>query len=337
VTAGTCSITASQAGNANYTAATPVSDDITISKASQTITITSSAPAATVGGPTYTVAATASSGLAVTFTIDASASAVCSISGVTVSFVGIGTCKINADQAGDGNYNAAPQTQQTFTASAGNPAQLVFVLQPTNGTAGVAINTVTVEVRDAQGNVVTTDNNSVTLSVTGPGPFDPTSTMTVNALNGVATFNNLIFDVAGTGYKLTADDSADSLTSAASNAFNIAAGTATQLVFTQQPNDVNAGSKLNTIAVQEEDASGNFVNDNGNVDFTVPACGGSIDLGSKTMVNGAASLTSSQRFYTVTGGLQITATATAASGTSTTFSVVPADMLFSDGFEGCRL
>jgi hypothetical protein len=86
-----------------------------VAKGDQTITFTSTAPQdATVGGPTYTVTATASSGLAVTFTIDAAASSVCSISGSTVSFTAVGTCVIDANQAGDANYNPAPQAQQSF-------------------------------------------------------------------------------------------------------------------------------------------------------------------------------------------------------------------------------
>ena len=84
-------------------------------KGDQTITFTSTAPTgATVGGPTYNVTATASSGLTVTFTIDAAASSVCSISGSTVSFIAAGTCVIDANQAGNANYNAAPQAQQSF-------------------------------------------------------------------------------------------------------------------------------------------------------------------------------------------------------------------------------
>jgi hypothetical protein len=91
-----------------------------VGKGNQTITFTSTAPAgATVGGPTYTVTATASSGLTVTFTIDAAATSVCSISGSTVSFTGVGTCVIDANQAGNANYNAAPQVQQSFAVGMG--------------------------------------------------------------------------------------------------------------------------------------------------------------------------------------------------------------------------
>ena len=95
--------------------ARPVAAAFGVSKGSQTITFTSTAPAAaTVGGPTYTVTATASSGLPVTFTIDASATSVCSISGSTVSFIGGGMCVIDANQAGNANWNPAPAAQQAF-------------------------------------------------------------------------------------------------------------------------------------------------------------------------------------------------------------------------------
>ncbi len=93
----------------------PQNFTLTVNKGDQTINFTSTPPAsAQVGGPTYNVTATASSGLTVAFTIDGSASSVCSISGSTVSFTSVGTCVIDANQAGNANYNAAPQAQQTF-------------------------------------------------------------------------------------------------------------------------------------------------------------------------------------------------------------------------------
>src|SRR4029077_10314153 len=105
----------------NYNAAPQAQQSFAVGKGSQTITFTSTAPAgATFGGPTYTVTATASSGLVVTFTIDAAAASVCSISGSTVSFIGAGTCVIDANQAGNANYNAAPQAQQSFAVGKGS-------------------------------------------------------------------------------------------------------------------------------------------------------------------------------------------------------------------------
>jgi hypothetical protein len=82
----------------------------------QTINFTSSPPSnATVGGPTYTVTATGGgSANPVTFTIDPSASGVCTIAVAVVSLIGAGTCTIDANQAGNNFYAAAPQVQQSF-------------------------------------------------------------------------------------------------------------------------------------------------------------------------------------------------------------------------------
>ena len=115
---GTCTVNANQSGNSSYLPAAQVQQSFSASapgKSSQTITFTSTAPgSATVGGPTYAVSASASSGLAVAFTAAASSAGVCTVSGSTVSFVGAGTCTVNANQAGNGSYNPAPQVQQSF-------------------------------------------------------------------------------------------------------------------------------------------------------------------------------------------------------------------------------
>jgi len=114
--AGTCVIDANQAGDAEWNAAPLAQQSFAVGRASQTIAFTSTAPATAIaGGPAYTVAATATSGLPVAFTIDAAASGVCAVSGNSVSFLGAGTCVIDATQPGDANWQAAPQVQQGFT------------------------------------------------------------------------------------------------------------------------------------------------------------------------------------------------------------------------------
>jgi hypothetical protein len=141
---GTCVIDANQAGDANYNPAPQVQQSFAVGKGSQTITFTSTAPAgAMVGGPTYNVTATSTSGLTVALTIDASAAAVCSISGSTVSFIGVGTCVIDANQAGDANYNAAPQVQQSFAVGKGNQTITFTSTAPANAKVGGATYNVT--------------------------------------------------------------------------------------------------------------------------------------------------------------------------------------------------
>ena len=88
------------------------------SPGTQTITFTSTPPNPAVVGGTYTPTASGgASGNPVTFSIDASAQWSCSISGATVTFVAVGTCVIDANQAGNANYEAAPQVQQSFDRS----------------------------------------------------------------------------------------------------------------------------------------------------------------------------------------------------------------------------
>ena len=88
----------------------------------QTITFTSAPPTnATVGGSPYTATATASSGLPVTLTIDASAANVCAISGSSVTFSAAGTCVIDANQPGNATYAPAPQVQQSVGVASASP------------------------------------------------------------------------------------------------------------------------------------------------------------------------------------------------------------------------
>lgn len=86
--------------------------------AAQSISFTSAAPTAPRLGDSYTVTATATSGLPVVFTIDAASAAVCTIVGSTVTITGVGTCIINANQGGDAAYDPAPQAQQAFAVAA---------------------------------------------------------------------------------------------------------------------------------------------------------------------------------------------------------------------------
>ena len=119
---GTCTIDANQSGNASYQAAPQAQQSFAVGLATQTIAFTSTPPAgALAGGSGYTVSANASSGLTVAFALSAGSAGVCTISGASVSFIGGGSCTINANQGGNGNYQAAPQAQQSFTVAASPP------------------------------------------------------------------------------------------------------------------------------------------------------------------------------------------------------------------------
>ncbi|WP_445777224.1 Ig-like domain-containing protein [Shewanella sp.] len=108
----TFSVTATN--SAGVGAASAISNSVT-PIGSQTITFAS--PGTQFFGTTPSLTATASSGLAPSFT--SATTSVCTItSGGMLTFVTTGSCTINADQAGNAAYLAAAQVSQTFDVNA---------------------------------------------------------------------------------------------------------------------------------------------------------------------------------------------------------------------------
>jgi hypothetical protein len=187
VGAGTCTIDADQAGNSTYQAAAQVQQSFTVvapSASPQSITFTSTAPAAaTVGGATYAVSAAASSGLAVAFTIDAASSSVCSIAGTTISFIGTGTCTIDADQPGNSSYLAAQQAQQSFAVGLASQAISFTSAAPSGAVAGDPPYTVTASATSGLAVAFSADSSSAGVcTVSGSSvSFVGTGTCTIDA------------------------------------------------------------------------------------------------------------------------------------------------------------
>ncbi|HSZ57520.1 MAG TPA: choice-of-anchor tandem repeat GloVer-containing protein [Tepidisphaeraceae bacterium] len=106
------------------------------------------------------------------------------------------------------------------------PAKLAFNPQPAGGVFGSALNPAfSVYVEDQNGNLITADQSSVTLSdASGPAGATLSGTVSVQAVNGVATFNNVLVSAAGT-YSLQATDG--SLSPATSSGFTVTKATPT--------------------------------------------------------------------------------------------------------------
>ena len=115
---GSCVIDANQAGNTQYQAAPQVQQKVKVNAAliPQAISFSPLPPSEEMAGSTYVLtAAGGGSGNPVILSIDSGSSPVCSISGTTVTFNSPGSCVIDANQAGNTKYQAAPQVQQTVT------------------------------------------------------------------------------------------------------------------------------------------------------------------------------------------------------------------------------
>ncbi len=176
VGAGSTTITASQVGNANYNAASDVPKSLTIDKADQAITFGSLADLAI--GESVTLNATASSGLSVNYNV----SGPVSVDGNELTGVSLGTVTVTAQQAGNGNYNAAMDVQQNFevveskseqTITFGTLATKTFGDDPFNLTASASSGLV-VSYSSSDETIATISGNTVT--IVGAG----TTTITVS-------------------------------------------------------------------------------------------------------------------------------------------------------------
>jgi hypothetical protein len=181
--AGSCTITAHQAGNATYNPAPDVARSFAINtpaKQNQTINF-AALPNKTLGDAPFSVSATASSGLPVSFT----ATGKCSVSGNTVTWSGqAGSCTITAHQAGNATYNAAPDVARSFAIN--DPAKqdqsISFAALPNknvgdapfpvsaSASSGLAVTFTASGQCSISGNIVTlTGSGSCTITARQPG------------------------------------------------------------------------------------------------------------------------------------------------------------------------
>jgi lysophospholipase L1-like esterase len=146
----------------------------------------------------------------------------------------------------------------------GEPNRLAFIVQPKpNSTAGQdlapSLQTIQIAIQDQFGNVVPTATNAVAIGIqnnVGSGTLSGTTTQ--NAVNGVASFNNLSINHSGNGYTLQATSGA--LMAITSMPFNVNPGAAAQLVFVTQPTDTTARETISpSVQVAVRDSLGNTV------------------------------------------------------------------------------
>src|SRR5437016_2967215 len=198
--AGACTITASQAGNANFNPATDVPQSFNIAKANQTITFGALANK-TFGDADFNVSATASSGLTVSFT----ATGNCTVSGNTVHLTGAGSCTITASQAGNANFNATTDVPQSFNIAKAN--QTITFNALANKTFGNADFNVSATASSglpvsftATGNCTVSGN---TVHLTGAGSCTITAAQAGNANFNAATDVPQSFNIAKANQTIT--------------------------------------------------------------------------------------------------------------------------------------
>ncbi|RXH54759.1 FG-GAP-like repeat-containing protein [Granulicella sibirica] len=204
---GTYSVTASYSGDTNYAASVSAPRTLVVSLATQTIAFPAIA-SHTIEDAPFTLSATASSGLAVTYTL---VSGPATISGNTLTLTGAtGTVVVQASQAGNTTYAAAPSVTQSFTVS-GAPLPTLTGITPAAITLGSAATTITltgtnfnsVDVLrlNGTGTIATTFVNATTLTAVIPASALATAgtiQVAVSDLIGKTTSNALTITVSNT-------------------------------------------------------------------------------------------------------------------------------------------
>jgi hypothetical protein len=315
---GTILVAANQAGNSTYAAAPTVSQSVVVNAASQTITFTAPTSPVNYGVAPITLSATASSGLAVTFSVTSGPG---TISGNTLTVTGVGTIVVAADQAGNADYTAAPTVSQSIVVNTGS--QTITFAAPTSPVSyGVAPITLT---------ATASSGLAVTFSVTsGPGTISG-NTLTVTGVGTIVVAAN---QAGNTDYSAAPTVSQSIVVNAESQTITFTAptspvsygvapitlsatassGLAVTFSVTSGPGTISG----NTLTVTGVGTIVVAANQAGNADYAAaPAVSESIVVNAESQT-----ITFTPPTTPVTYGVApITLTATASSGLAVTFSV----------------
>jgi hypothetical protein len=216
-----------------------------------------------------------------------------------------------------------PDTSDQFKIIAkAKASQLAFAGKPADTVAGKVITpAVAVDVEFPGGAIVQNDTSTVTLAIaSGPAGAVLGGTLSVAAINGVATFKNLVLTKAGT-YTLKATDG--TLTGATSQSFKITAAAATKLAFAATPPSTAAGKAITpAVVIDVEDQFGNIATTNtSNVIIAIASGGGTLG-GTKTVAAKAGVATFANLTISNVGAHTLKATdGTLTSATSASFNI----------------
>jgi Bacterial Ig-like domain (group 3)/MBG domain/FG-GAP-like repeat len=224
----------------------------------------------TYGTASFTVSATASSGLPVGF--NSQTGSVCTVSGATVTLVSAGTCTIQATQAGNGSYAAATPVTQSFQVT---PAATSVALSSSLNPAvyGQEV-TLTAAVSSAAG----TPGGSVTFA-------DGGAALGSAPLNGSGQAA-LAVQLAAGSHSVTATYGGSTNFAGSTSAGVVESiGTASTTVsLSSSPNPSVSGRTVNFVATATSQYGGSV---SGTITFKQ---GANTVLGTATLVNGSATL-----------------------------------------------
>lgn len=212
--------------------------------------------------------------------------------------------------------SASPVNLKYSVLSTGVPTQIA-ITSSTDPLLRLSGRSITAEMRDVSGAVVTTDNSTVVTFAKTAGTGSVAGLGSSGTASGIAT-KAVVANAVGT-ISITASSSglpSDTTT------FSIVLGPPHHLRFTDSSAGTLASGSSRTLMVEVRDANDNVVTDDNStsVTFSLSPSSGSVSglPGSATAVSGVASLVVTGN---VVGSVAIAASATGLSGDSTTFNV----------------
>ncbi|WP_345874483.1 Ig-like domain-containing protein [Shewanella algae] len=283
-------------------------------KANQTISFSN--PGAQSFGTTPTLTATASSGLVPVFS--STTTGVCTITAAgTLTFVTTGSCSINADQAGDSSYNAAPTVTQSFMVNAVAPGAPTSV----NAVASDASATVSFSAPASTGGAAIS-SYTVTSSPGGITASGAGSPLTVSGLSN------------GTDYSFTVSASNTAGTGPASSLSNTVTPKANQTISFSNPGAQSFGSAPTLTATASSGLTPVFsssttgvctITTTGTLSFvSAGSCSINADQAGDSSYNAASTVTQSFTVNAVVPGAPMSVNAVASDASATVSFSAPA-------------
>ena len=177
ISIGTCSLTGSQAGDANYLPAPSVTKTFEVKKMPQTIEVPEIEEQDLLKASSYPIDFDIA-GADTPIVITSQSPPICTVDGNTISFLAVGNCMLTFNKAGNDKFEAAPQVSTTIKiiqsaqpGDAANPAGLG--VEVTKKDVTVTVDAINEEVSDA---ICEADSaNESCMDEDGVGVFDPES------------------------------------------------------------------------------------------------------------------------------------------------------------------
>ncbi len=316
--AGTCSVTATQAGNSTYNPADGVTQSFQVNQHPLTVTAENATRQYGVANPTFTGTVT---GIVTGDVINAT------YTSTATATSPVGTYAIVPTLSGAALASYSPVLNNgTLTVTAGPASKLATSTIVSTLVAGGNLGAMTATVEDAYSNVETTSTALVTATVTGPNGYSQTVTGT--AVHGVARLDLGSLNITTAGpYTVTTTSTGLTGTTAT---LTVTPGAASKLVLGATSTSITSGQSLTSVTVTAQDSNSNTATSyTGPITATLTGPNGFSQTVTGTATNGLVTLDLSSLTPTAAGTYTLTVTSPGLTAATTTITVAAAPQTIS--------